>query len=90
MPPCHSAAAIGTLPIEHTKLMHGDERPDDHVLDARPEAVTVQEDVVPHVHRAPARPGSPATTYPITQLAPQHREVGHGVAGRVRPRRRDS
>jgi hypothetical protein len=22
MPPCHNAAAIGTLPIEHTKLMH--------------------------------------------------------------------
>ena len=21
MPPCHSAAAIGTLPIEHTKLI---------------------------------------------------------------------
>ena len=51
MPPRHSAAASGTLPIEHTKLADRDERTDDHVLDRREHAVVLPEHVVPHVRR---------------------------------------
>ena len=48
MPPCQSAAAIGTLPIEQTKLMTAMNGPTSDVLERRPEAVAVQEHVVPH------------------------------------------
>ena len=51
MPPCHSAAAIGTLPIEHTKLMNAMNGPTSTFCEARPEAVAREEDVVPDVHR---------------------------------------
>ena len=51
IPPCQRAAAIGTLPIEHTKLMKAMSGPTDDVLQAGPEAVAREEHVVPQVHR---------------------------------------
>ncbi len=55
IPPCHNAAAIGTLPIEHTKLMTAMNGPSSDVLERRPETVPVQEQGVPpfdrHEHR---------------------------------------
>ena len=86
MPPCHSAAAIGTLPIEHTKLMNAMNGPTSDVLEARPEAVAGEEHVVPHVHRHEhgQEAGDAVADH---ELLPQHLDVGHRVAGGVGPRR---
>jgi hypothetical protein len=51
MPPFHKAAARGTLPIEQTKLMMATNGPTTTFSKRGPEAVAVDEDVVPEVVR---------------------------------------
>ena len=84
MPPLHSAAARGTLPMEQTKLMMAMNGPDDGVLDTGPEPVPGDEDRLPdrrrHQHRQ-----EPGHGVADDQLAPQHGEVGHGVRRAVGP-----
>ena len=86
MPPCHSAAAIGTLPIEHTKLMKAMNGPTTTfsrlVQKPWPARNTSFHDVHRHEHGQEA--GDAVADH---ELLPQHRDVGHRVAGGVGPRR---
>ena len=47
MPPFHSTAASGTLPIEQTKLTHRDQRSDERPPDLRQRRVVLEEQPLP-------------------------------------------
>ncbi len=84
MPPCQSAAAIGTLPTEHTKLMNAMKGPTIDVLQAGPEPVAGPEDVVPHIHRHEhgEEAGDAVTD---DELPAKHLDVGDRVARGIGP-----
>ena len=88
MPPCQSAAASGTLPIEQTKLMMAMNGPTMTFSQRGPEAVAVEEHAVPRV--GGDQHGQEAgDDVADDQLASQHREVGDRVARGVGPRPRE-
>ena len=58
IPPCHSAAARGTLPIEHTKLMMAMNGPTIAFSRLVQKPWPRDEHVFHHVDRAPARSGT--------------------------------
>ena len=55
IPPFHSTAASGTLPIEQTKLSTDDERADQRSPHLGPDRVVGEEEVLPEAVRAPRR-----------------------------------
>ena len=85
MPPCQSAAAMGTLPIEQTKLMMAMNGPTMTFSQRGPEAVPGEEDAVPGLggdHDGQESGDAVAED----EFAAQHREVGDRVARGVGPR----
>ena len=83
MPPCHSAAAIGTLPIEHTKLMNAMNGPtmtfSRLVQKPWPSMNTSFQTSIGT--STVEEPGDDVADH---ELLPQHRDVGHRVARRRR------
>ena len=84
MPPFHSAAARGTLPMEQTKLMMAMNGPTTAFSRLVQKPCPRDEDRLPH--RCRHQDGQEAGDHVADdQLAPQHGQVGHGVGGAVGP-----
>ena len=85
IPPCHRAAAMGTLPIEHTKLMNamnGPTRTFSSVVQMPWPWKNTSFHAVGHNHCEEA--GDDVADH---QLLSEHVDVGHRVAGGIGPRR---
>ena len=87
MPPFHSAAASGTLPMEQTKLMMAMKGPTMtfSTLVQNPWPVRKTDCHTEVGHQDGEEPGDRVAD---DQLPPQHGQVGHGVGRAVGPPRR--
>ena len=76
IPPFHSTAASGTLPIEQTKLSIDDDRPDERPPELGSQRVVGEEQVLPERLSGTQAPTAPAISSPMTM---SRRTAAHSI-----------